>query len=313
MKKELFSLKSDYDGLLLHGVVVEPTAQARGVVQITHGMCEYKERYEPFMDFLAQNGYIAVCYDQRGHGDSVESQEDLGWFRDFDGKAFVQDAVKVTTWIKERYPNLPITLFGHSMGSMIVRCYIQEHDDLIDKLIVCGSPSKNPLVGVAILLVKLVRLFKGERHRSNMLAYLSTGKGDELFPGEGKGAWLSKNYECTNAFYANPKGKHKFTCNGFENLFKLMKCTYTKKAYKVKNPNLPIYFVSGEDDAVKGSAGKWGQSLDFLYRVGGKDNKYRKVTGKLYKGLRHEILNEPEAEIVYSDLLKFIESGENFA
>ena len=106
------------------------------------------------------------------------------------------------------------------MGSMIVRCYIQEHDDLLKKLIVCGSPANNPLSSVAIALTKTIALFKGDKHKSKMLAYLSTGKGNDRFKGEGKGAWLSHNRENIEAFYAHRKGKNRFTCNGFENLFK---------------------------------------------------------------------------------------------
>ena len=46
-----------------------PQETPRGIVQIVHGMCEHKERYFPLMDFLAANGYAAVCHDHIGHGD----------------------------------------------------------------------------------------------------------------------------------------------------------------------------------------------------------------------------------------------------
>ncbi len=306
MKEQKITLKSNYDGLILQGVIFEPDEKAKGVVQIQHGMAEFKERYAEFMRFLVSNGYVAVCFDQRGHGDSVVSEEDWGWFHDFDGVAFVEDAVQVTKEMRRLYPNLPITLLGHSMGSMIVRCYIRENDDLIDKLIISGSPSKNPLAGTAIALTKIIRLFKGERHRSKLLSFLSTGKGDKYFKGEPKGAWLSRNYECTKSFHANPKGGFTFTCNGFENLFNLMKRTYRKKGYQVKNPDLPIKFLSGEKDPVLIKSGKFGQTIDFLYSVKGEKGGYKNITGKLYKEFRHEILNEIGREEVYADVLEFL-------
>lgn len=305
MTKKGFTVISDCDGLELKGIVYEPIGKAKGIVQITHGMCEYKERYADFMRFLCGNGYIAACYDQRGHGDSVRSEEDLGWFgEDRTGKAIVEDAVQVTRYLKAQYPSLPLALFGHSMGSMVVRCYLQEHDCEIDKLIVCGSPSKNPMAGIAIGLAKTIGLFRGSHYRSKMLSYLSTGKGDKLFKGEGKGAWLSHNKKCTEKFYANPKGRHKFTCNGFENLFCLMRNTYRMKRYRVQNEHLPILFVSGDRDAVMGDPYKWQKSMDTLITVG-----YSDVTGKLYTDLRHEILNEFEHQQVYRDILGFL----NFA
>ena len=59
---------------------------------------------------------------------------------------------------------------------------------------------------------------------------------------------LRTTLENIEEFYSNPYGRFRFTCNGFENLFRLMKNTYEKKLYKVKNPNLPIHFISGRSD-----------------------------------------------------------------
>lgn len=302
MLKKDFTVISDYDGLALKGIVYEPENTPKGIVQLVHGMCEYKKRYEPFMEFLAQNGYIAACHDQRGHGESVEKETDFGWMRDFHGKAIVEDCAKVTKWLKSTYPDLPVTLLGHSMGSMVVRCYLREHDDLIDKLVVSGSPASNPLAGVAVLLAKTIRFFRGQKHRSKMLSFLATGKGNQDFQKAGKGSWLTHDEEVVKAYYTDPRCGFIFTVNGFENLFNLMKFTYKKRGYRVQNPNLPIHFISGGDDAVLGGEKNWQPTLDFMRKVG-----YTQVTGTLYPDFRHEVLNEIGKERVYDDLLKFIE------
>lgn len=298
MQQEKFTLVSNADGLILHGLLVAPDNDIQGVIQILHGMCEFKERYQEFMEFFCAHGFAVVCHDQRGHGDSLREECDLGYFYETKAQAIVQDAAQVTEWIKQRYPDLPITLFGHSMGSMVARCYLQEHDTLVDKAIICGSPAKNPLVNIAIGLTKTIALFRGERHRCKTLSYLSTGKGNKQFPGEDKGAWLSKNRANITAFYSNPKGNKRFTCNGFENLFRLMKKTYSPKLYKVQNPTLPIHFVSGSEDSVLGGAKNFDKAIAFMQNVG-----YTNVSGKLYQGLRHEIHNEIENAGVLSDLL----------
>lgn len=302
MKKEKFIVQSPSDGIDIQCVVFEPETPPKGIIQIVHGMCEYKGRYEEMMEYFANRGYIAVAHDQRGHGETAKDSADLGWFGDKTGEAIVEDAVAVTREIKKRYPNLPLTLFGHSMGSMVVRCYLQKHDTEIDKLIVCGSPSANPLAGIAVGLTKAIALFKGERHRSGMLSYLSTGKGNDKFPNEGQSAWLSRNRENIDKYNDDPYCKYIFTCNGFENLFRLMKNTYNKKRYQVKNPKLPIRFVSGSDDAVLVSEEKWLKAHDCLRAVG-----YENVSGKLYHGLRHEIHNELGREEVLADLYAFVE------
>ena len=123
MIKKDFTVVSDYDGLPLQGVIFQPETEVKGIVQIVHGMCEHKKRYEAFMQFLCKNGYVAACYDQRGHGETVEKEEDLGWFGDYKAKAVVDDCAQVTRYLKNEYPDTPVFLFGHSMGSMVVRCY----------------------------------------------------------------------------------------------------------------------------------------------------------------------------------------------
>ncbi len=301
MEIQTFLLNSPVDNLPLKVAVLEPDGEKKGIFQIVHGMSEYWERYEEMMRFFASHGYVAVCHDQRGHGDSVYKEEDRGYFYETSGKAIVEDCVAVTLEMKKRY-RLPVYLYGHSMGSMIVRCYLHEHDDLLEKLVVCGTPSNNPLAGVAIALTKTIALFKGDTHRSKMLAYLSTGKGNERFEGEGKGAWLSHNRENIEAFYSHPKGNNRFTCNGFENLFKLMKNTYNKKKYQVKNPTLPIFFVSGSEDAVLGGEKQFDKTVEKMRKIG-----YQNVTQKLYQGVRHEIHHDLSKDEVLADLLAFIE------
>ena len=302
MTKENFKVSSPYDNLQISCAAYIPEGNVKGVIQIVHGMCEYKRRYEEMMEYFSKNGYVAVAFDQRGHGDTAGSAENLGWFGDKTGEAIVDDAAAVTDEIKRRYPNLPFTLFGHSMGSMVVRCYLQKYDDKIDKLLVCGSPSNNPLSGVAIFLAKAIGAVKGEHYRSKFLADISTGNNNKRFPGEGRSSWLSRNRENIACYNADPYSGFKFTCNGFENLFRLMKNTYDKKRYQVKNPKLPIHFVSGSDDVVLGNEEKWLQAHNTLRAVG-----YENVSGKLYHGLRHEIHNELERAEVLADFLAFIE------
>ena len=302
MIKKDITLVSDYDGLKMQGIVYEPENTPKGIVQLVHGMCEYKKRYEEVMGFLAENGYISICFDLRGHGDSLAQSEDLGWFNDFHGKAVVDDCVQVAKWAKETYPGLPFTLLGHSMGSMVVRSFSQEHDDLVDKLVVSGSPTSNPMAGVAVLLAKTIRLFRGQRHRSKMLAFLATGKGKKAYQKAGKGSWLTHDEKIAQAYEDDDFCGFTFTVNGFENLFNLMKCTYTKRGYRMKNPALPIHFISGSEDVVLGGEKNWEKTLAFTRGLG-----YTNVTGKLYQDMRHEVLNETERFVVYNDLLAFLE------
>lgn len=308
MQKREFTLQSKYDNLALS--CAEYTAEggtqtnAKGVVQIVHGMCEYKERYEGFIDYLTQNGYIVFAHDHRGHGGSVTANENLGYFGDKKGEAIVDDAALVTDEIRRLYPGLSVTLFGHSMGSLVVRAYIQKYEEKIDKLIVCGSPSKNSLAGFGLMLNGVISAFRGKKYRSRLMANASTGGGDDKFPGEGKNAWLTRDKTVVEKYNADEKCNFVFSCNGFSNLLHLVKNAYKKKKYPAKHSDLSIFFMAGADDPVIGSEKKWLEAQQFLRDVG-----YKNVTGKSYPKMRHEILNELGKEEVYADALAFIEKS----
>ena len=308
MQKREFTLQSKYDNLALSCAeyAAEGVTQtnAKGVVQIVHGMCEYKERYEGFIDYLTRNGYIVFAHDHRGHGGSVTANENLGYFGDKKGEAIVDDAALVTDEIRRLYPGLSVTLFGHSMGSLVVRAYIQKYEEKIDKLIVCGSPSKNSLAGFGLMLNGVISAFRGKKYRSRLMANASTGGGDDKFPGEGKNAWLTRDKTVVEKYNADEKCNFVFSCNGFSNLLHLVKNAYKKKKYPAKHSDLPIFFMAGADDPVIGSEKKWLAAQQFLRDVG-----YKNVTGKLYPKMRHEILNELGKEEVYADALAFIEKS----
>lgn len=124
-------------------------------------MCEHKERYLDFIEYLNDCGYVVIIHDHRGHGKSVLDETDLGYFYGEGARAIVEDVHQLTNYIKKKYPNLPVCLFGHSMGSLVVRNYIQKYDHEINALIVCGSPSKNKLAGLGKLLCKAIAMVKG--------------------------------------------------------------------------------------------------------------------------------------------------------
>ena len=117
MHKKSFTVESKCDGLYLDITVFEPENEIKGIFQISHGMAEHKERYYKFMEYLAENGYVTVINDHRGHGKSVKSNDDLGYFYDNSAEYIVEDLHQITKLIKEQYYNKPVVLFGHSMGS----------------------------------------------------------------------------------------------------------------------------------------------------------------------------------------------------
>ena len=114
------TIRSSYDNLGLAMLISEPSGTPKGIVQIVHGMCEHKERYIPFMEYLSDAGYICIIHDHRGHGESVISEEDLGYMYKGGWQALVEDIHSVRLEAEKMFPSLPYNIIGQSMGFMVV-------------------------------------------------------------------------------------------------------------------------------------------------------------------------------------------------
>ena len=297
----VFSLASHHDNLSLSVLSVVPE-KPKAVVQLAHGMCEHKERYLPFMRFLAEHGYAAFLNDHRGHGESVRDAADLGYFYDGGARALIDDMHLLTAHIKSSYPSLPIALFGHSMGSLAVRCYTKRYDKYIRALLVCGSPSANAFIGVMKKVDDLLIRAKGERARSPVIDAVFSGAFQARFRSEGiENAWLSANRANVEAYNADPLCHFTFTLNGYKALLDLLTDAYSDSGWKLENPQLPIRFLSGANDPCMVNRASFGRAVDHMRKAG-----YTNVSSRLFDGMRHEILNETEKETVYADVLDFL-------
>lgn len=296
MKTE--KIKSSSDNLELELAYIEPKEEIKGVVQISHGMSEHKERYYDFMEYLKNQGYVVVINDHRGHGSSVKNKEDLGYFYTEDISYIINDLYDVTKYIKNKYKDKKIYLFSHSMGTLVARGYIQKYDNEIEKLVLCGPPTKNELTKFAIKLSQVSKYINKDTKPSKLLNKLTFGsynKGNTI-----NNEWLSKSIDNVNNYNEDELCGFIFTGNGFINLYKLMDNAFCRENYKMQNKSLPIFVIAGSKDPVIQDEKKFLELVDFLKELG-----YKDVTSKLYKDLKHEILNEEEKNIIYKDVLDF--------
>lgn len=304
-----FCIDATADNLKISVLISEPATDVtpKAIVQIVHGMCEHKERYLPFMQYLNTRGYICIVHDHRGHGKSIRSTDDLGYFYDGGYTAMIDDAHAVTAWAKQHFPRLPLYLFGHSMGSMVVRAYTKRYDSELAGLIVCGSPSYNAGSIAGRGVAKLLSLLHGSHHRSAFIQKLAFGHYNQKFGQvQSPNAWICSDPEIVAWYDANPLCNFTFTVNGFDNLFALMRDAYSPKQWTMAQPQLPVLFVSGADDPCLISPAKFDQAVSLMRQVG-----YEHVTSKLYAGMRHEILNEQGKEQVWRDIADTIDTWHN--
>lgn len=302
-KKEIKKMISGVDGLELDMLMLVPQGEVKGIFQIHHGMSEYKERYLPFMEYLAQAGYVAAIHDCRGHGKSVRSQEDLGYMYGGGAAALVEDAHQVTLELKERWQDVPLILFGHSMGSLVVRTYTKKYDRDIDMLVVCGSPSQNDFLKMGKMIGAAQEKVFGSRHISKLLETASFGAFASKFPQEkSKFSWCCSDPEVVRQYEESPLCGFTFTVDGYHALFELMEETYSKEGWALAHPDIPVLFVGGAEDPCIGGARKYARAVQLMRKVG-----YKNTKGKLYPGMRHEILNEKEQQRVFQDIKKYME------
>lgn len=297
-----FIIESPCDGLRLACWSIAPQGEAKAVVQLVHGMCEHKERYAEFMEFLAANGYACVISDLRGHGSSVHKAEDLGYMYKNGWKSMVDDTKAVTDWARKTWPGKPLVLFGHSMGSLVVRSYAKRYDDAIDELFVCGCPSDNPAKGAGKALAGMIGAVRGWRFRPQILQKMSFGAYNKPFEGEGyHSAWVCSNKEILDKYHSDPLCQYVFTANGFYNLLGLMQDCYSAKGWKMAKPDLPIHFISGAEDPCRVDDKALEKARALMEKAG-----YKSVDLKLYPGMRHEILNETDKQTVWDDILALL-------
>ena len=304
MEQSVFRMISQADGLPIEAVMTKPEGKEKAVLQLAHGMSEHKERYLPFMNYLSEHGFLCVMNDHRGHGASVRSKDDLGYFGNNGTDALLGDMHQLTELIRKDYSDAPLFLLGHSMGSLAARCYARKYDSDLKGLIVCGSPSYNPAASLASGLLKVMIRFRGDRALSGFLNQVSTGNFEKAFAAEGgKSAWLSTNVENQKAYDADPLCGFLYTLNGYEVLMHLMQDTYRKEGWKLATPDMPVFFISGSEDPCRVTDKDFAQAVEFMRSVG-----YKNVESKLYQGMRHEILNETDKEMVWNDVREKLES-----
>ena len=298
---EVFTLRSQADGLNLSVMVVRPEGKPVAVLQLAHGMRGCKERFLPFMEYMAEHGVVCVANDHRGHGSSVRSPEDLGYMYKGGWRALVDDMKTVTDWVHSEYPDMPLYLLGHSMGSLAARAYVKDYDSKIDGLFICGSPSYNSLSVFGRFLTGIMGLWRGGRLRPVFLWTMASASYNRRFRDEGPMAWICSDPEVRKSFAANPHCNFIFTVNASHSLFCMMREAYSYSGWKVGNPNMMIYFISGTDDPCLINEKRFHHAAQHMAGRG-----YMNVTSALYPNMRHEVLNEIGKEAVWMDILEHI-------
>lgn len=287
-----FTIKA-HDGLQIATTIFE-AEDPKALVQILHGAKEHKERYYDFIRFLNAHGYVVIISDHRGHGASLNEEFTLGYMKGTDD--IIKDQRLVTKYIKKMYPGKPFYLFGHSFGTLLAREYIQKYDAAVDKLVLSGTVNYIVAAAPGVAIGNMIIKMKGAKGESKFLQSFLDGKDN---------SWVVKDAEMLEKYRQDPLCcGYKYTNAALVSVFESVSKLKKYELYQCMHPELPILMISGEEDPITGGKKGLDDTIATLKNIG-----YKHIENIVYQGMKHEVLNETEHQMVYEDVLEFFEKS----
>ena len=286
----------------VHGYIWKPQdVTPRGIVQISHGMCEYVQRYDGVARAFCNAGFVFCGNDHLGHGQTAPDESALGFTAPRGGAdLIVEDLHQMTALVRARFPDTPVILYGHSMGSFAARWYLTRYGEELAGALISGTAGPEVPAGLAKVLARVIAKTRGAHHRSPFLSSLVFGNYNRKFKEEAHPhSWLSRSREEQENYAGDPYCTFTFTAAGFDTLFTLIE-TVSRKDWAANVPKkLPIFVFSGDMDPV-GNYGKGVRRVHERLLAAGRDARL-----KLYAGGRHEMHNEINRDEVLADIIAF--------
>lgn len=271
----------------------------KAVIQLSHGMCEYVERYEWLAEFFTKRGYVFAGNDHLGHGDSVPKEE-YGIIHD---EFVLEDLRKMNELLRNRFEDFKIIMYGHSMGSFFARWYAETYPNTIDGLILSGTAGPSPLVGFGKFLAGLIAATRKRTYVSRMLVSMSFGSYNKRIPNpKTKSDWLTRNEEIVKKYEEDPKCQFNFTATGYHSLLKVLSRVNRKDWAKNIPKNLPILQLAGAEDPVGNYGEGPAEVTRLLQEAGVKD-----IVQYIDKNGRHELHNELNREKIMESVVKWLD------
>ena len=304
MKYDLFYESRGFGRI--HARRWEPSDAPRGVVQIVHGIAEHIERFVPFIEYLNACGYVVVAEDHMGHGgsignDGVQGYFHGGWF------AAVEDTRQLLRYTMKKYPNVPYILLGVSMGSFMVRTLIAKYPDSgISAAVLCGTAWQPPkILTAARSLASMICKASDEKQPSEMLQKLMFGSYNQrVEKPTSANDWLCRDRKIVEAYDNDPLCGFPPTAGLVRDMMEGFRYNQDPDHIGRMRKDLPVFFIAGTEDPV-GAYGSGVETCVKAFREAG----MTKVACKLYPEDRHDVLNELDKAVVWSDVTNWIESA----
>ena len=281
-----------------------PKGEVRAVLILVHGMSEHMGRYDEMAAYLNTKGILVAGIDLLGHGRSAQSPDEFGYFCERDAATVVvRDVHRLKKTVQDKYPGVPVFLFGHSMGSYIARNYIERYGTGIQGVIIQGGGEESTL---KLKLGKAFAIFmgkmKGDHYRSRLCTAMTLGPFiRSVKDGESVNSWICKNPEVVKKYDSDPLCGFIFTTNGYETLTEISIRSGNKKLMASVPSGLRMYIISGKEDPV-GGMGEGVKKMYEKYKAAGVED----VKIELVDDARHELHNEAMRYEIFDRISEFI-------
>lgn len=290
----------------LHGMEWVPEDRdIVGVLQIAHGVAEHIARYDHFARFLNEQGVAVVGNDHLGHGKSIAPGATPIYFGDGNTwDTVVDDLYTLHLRIKDKFPGVPLFLMGHSMGSFLARTYLIRYPGTVQAAIIMGTGWQPEIMLTGgLTMAGTIARRSGESATSDVVTNLAFGSYNKAFaPNRTPVDWLSVDTDNVDRYIADPLCGLPATVGLFRQMLTGIRFNQRPDNLRKMDKDMPILFISGEQDPVGGMMKGVVRSRDAFLAAGVKD-----VTLLSYAGLRHEILNEKaQQQTVYNDIWSWL-------
>lgn len=282
-----------------------PEGQVKGVVQIVHGMNEHLGRHRVLAEFLCSKGFAVYGMDLRGHG-STARKGIKGHFADDSGfEKVIDDICALTKIIKTDYPGKKLFIYGHSMGSFLVRNYLFTSCSEYNGVLLSGTGGLTKYKKLLDrIFVFFLKLFVNPDTKLPFLYKEGMDEFNRSFePRRTDYDWLSTDPKVADEFLedsmCNKINTRAFYCDLVKMMVEMEKSSNIAKIPKY----MPIFLFSGNQDPVGLNGVKVDEAYEAYKKAGLKD-----VNKRIYPGLRHELHNEPSVkDQLFKDILAWIE------
>lgn len=273
-----------------------------GNILVLHGMAEHCGRYLDFIQKLTEEGFDVYTYDHRGHG-AGKTPDELGFISVKKGhRLLIEDALTICRHIKNIGRSNKLSVFGHSMGSMILRCLIQEYDDVNSVIVSSSTMPPAAFSKVGGLFAGLLAHLQGPETVSSFLDKLMFGgKAYTNLCSRTSFDWLTRNEAAIDLYMDDPCCGFVCTTSFYHDLASLAALSANKKNIAKTRRDLPILFLTGEADPVGGCS----KQIIHLHNIY-KQLSFTHTAIKIYPEARHELINEPNAPEVYADIISYL-------